>query len=364
MHCDQARQQLNALTDGELGRWQTWQIQRHLRRCADCTDELAAIRQLGEQARTWRAAAAPANLQARIMQTLMQSQAEGSVLSLSNEENLTMQPFDNSMMPSSQIAVGELEGNGSKPLTAPRHIRLGWNWRPIAVFSGLGVMAILLALFLLPTRKSFAFADVLTAMQNIRTIHWTVKANGFNSSVPTDDESKLTVMEAWARLDKPAYALLAGPNGEVKTLMVPGKQSTFISKEKISEMPMPWLGNGDNKENALRKFILAQLISPIADADAKTKEGNALEELQDYPVFHREDVILEGRRVVRFSSNSKFGEGRFLYSLWVDPETRLIVRSETQMPNPVKGQPDLVSIAAQFRYNEEPPAGIFDIPTK
>ena len=276
-----------------------------------------------------------------------------------------MNPDNTSVLlpsPGTNSPLGKTAENLSIPL------KRSWgrvNWRPIAALSGVGIMLAVMALFLTPTRKSFAFADVLTAMQKIRTVHWTVKSSGFTPIIDPKGDSVLTVMEAWARLDKPAYVLLVGPEGGMKMLMTPQKHTMITDGKILMELPLPPFDvAGKGKEAGLREFILAQLVSPIKDADAQVKGENTVNKLQDFPSFQKEEVLLDGQRVVRFYSNSKFGQGRFIYSLWVDPETRLIVRSETQMPNSVAGQPDITSIATQFRYNEEPPVGIFDAPAK
>jgi hypothetical protein len=46
IHCDTARQQLSALHDGELSPLRTWLLHRHLRTCADCRQQVAALQQL------------------------------------------------------------------------------------------------------------------------------------------------------------------------------------------------------------------------------------------------------------------------------------------------------------------------------
>src|SRR6266571_4074173 len=46
MRCEAARENLKALSDGELGRVQSWRVRRHLARCAACEEERAMIERL------------------------------------------------------------------------------------------------------------------------------------------------------------------------------------------------------------------------------------------------------------------------------------------------------------------------------
>src|SRR2546426_1007462 len=70
MNCDRVQQTLDALADGELGRWSAWRIGRHLARCAACSADWVETQRLGEQARAWRSVSAPPALEARIAAAL------------------------------------------------------------------------------------------------------------------------------------------------------------------------------------------------------------------------------------------------------------------------------------------------------
>jgi hypothetical protein len=48
-HPDEA--QLALFAGGDLGRWDRWQVRRHVSRCADCSREVAAFRTVSEHAR-------------------------------------------------------------------------------------------------------------------------------------------------------------------------------------------------------------------------------------------------------------------------------------------------------------------------
>src|SRR6266581_7506223 len=70
MNCDRVQQTLDALADGELGRWKSGQITRHLARCPACAAAWVETQRLGEQARAWRDVSAPPELRVRIAAAL------------------------------------------------------------------------------------------------------------------------------------------------------------------------------------------------------------------------------------------------------------------------------------------------------
>src|SRR2546425_559094 len=73
MNCNRVQQALDALADGELGRWKAWRVGRHLPGCAACSAAWEETRRLGEQARAWRKVSAPPELRVRIAAALATS---------------------------------------------------------------------------------------------------------------------------------------------------------------------------------------------------------------------------------------------------------------------------------------------------
>jgi anti-sigma factor RsiW len=354
MPCNRIIPQLNALADGELNRFQAGRIRRHLRHCAACAEELVRIQEIGAQARQWRAISAPSDaLQARVVQALTKSPVGEAVLPHSTKELSTMQISNSNALPM-QPNADRLSGQ------APALRLLGRSWRPVAALSLAGIALGFLAVSLMPTHKTFAFAAVVQAMQRVKTIHWRVQSNGFTQpGASLESQNAVVKMETWARLDKPAYVTLITPDGSGRTMIAAGKMITILDNKVVAEMPMPNFA-GKDPEKALRAYILSQVVSPFKDIPAAADPG--LQPDGSDNSIKSEETILNGQSVIRFYGGWKNATWKFNMSLWVDPKTHLVLRSESVMSNPVAGQADLHMIADQFRYNEEPPAGIFDVP--
>lgn len=239
-------------------------------------------------------------------------------------------------------------------------------WRPVAALSLAGIALGMLAVSLMPTRKTFAYAAVVQAMQQVKTIHWVVQSSGPEQpGAGAGQNGRRIKMDTWARLDRPAYAILMTPNGSMRTLMAPGGMRTISNGQVMLNIPMPFLeGDAKRQEQGLRRFILDQVLSPQKDEAAAAKEGGDPALLPDKAdsELKQEETILNGKPAVRFYGEWKSEDWKFALSLWVDPDTHLVVRSESTMTNPKPGQPDVHAVADQFRYNEPPPAGIFDVP--
>ncbi|MCW3054781.1 MAG: hypothetical protein JWN14_3951, partial [Chthonomonadales bacterium] len=164
-------------------------------------------------------------------------------------------------------------------------------------------------------------------------------------------------METWARLDKPGYATLITPDGSGRTMIAAGKLLTIFDNKVMTEVPLPNFA-GKDPEKEMRAYILSGVVSSF-----KATAGNADPGLSpDGSGIKSEETVLNGQPVIRFYGGSNNGVWKFNLSVWVDPKTHLVVRSESVMTNPVAGQADLHMIEDQFRYNEQPPAGIFDVP--
>jgi len=357
MECRWIFSQLNALADGETGPLQSWRIRRHLRRCAVCAEELARIQQIGVLAREWGAAEAPSTLEARVFQALGRLPAGEAVLPHSTKETPIMQnsnpstlPVQPNITPLSRLTPARL------PFSALRVS--GRVWRPVAALSVAGIALGLLAISLIPTHKTLAFAAVVQAMERVKTIHWVVQSNGFTQpGASLESQTAMVRMETWARLDKLGYATLITPDGSGRTMIAAGKLLTILDNKVVTEMAMPDFA-GKDPEQGLRAYILSQVMSSFKATAGGADPGVA----PDGSGIKSEETVLNGQPVIRFYGGSNNGVWKFELSVWVDPKTNLVVRSESVMTNPVAGQADLHMIADQFRYNEEPPAGIFDVP--
>ena len=59
MRCDEIQTGLAEYSVGGKSRWQRWHTRRHLQRCADCQQELAALQRTGEMVATVELESAP-----------------------------------------------------------------------------------------------------------------------------------------------------------------------------------------------------------------------------------------------------------------------------------------------------------------
>src|SRR5947209_16649609 len=66
MRCENVLRDLDALVDGELGRWQAWRMHAHLRGCEGCRVAFDETWEITQRLREWRDVRAPARLKARI----------------------------------------------------------------------------------------------------------------------------------------------------------------------------------------------------------------------------------------------------------------------------------------------------------
>jgi anti-sigma factor RsiW len=76
MNCDEARELLDALADGELADAERGLVEQHLATCPGCRDEFAAIRALSAQVRRAAGFATPGGLDGRIRQALAADEDE------------------------------------------------------------------------------------------------------------------------------------------------------------------------------------------------------------------------------------------------------------------------------------------------
>src|SRR3954454_2188151 len=80
MNCNRVQQALDALADGELGRWKSRRVAQHPARGPVCAAGRGETQRIGEQARAWRAVSAPPELKARIAAELAASSSPAGEL--------------------------------------------------------------------------------------------------------------------------------------------------------------------------------------------------------------------------------------------------------------------------------------------
>ena len=330
MNCDNARQQLNALADGEFPPWAAWRLRRHLAHCPACASELVAISQLTRRVRAWRDVPAP------VEQT-----------------------------------------KKWRPAVPPMWSRPAW--RPAAVFVG-GCAVFAAASLLLPgqpARPTITFADVQRAMRRVNVVRYRHSETMYEDlhdrrGLPAG--RRLTYQRSgWisVRLNPPATASdtkifdVAQPYREVQTL-VSGKVDIYFDKTRRTfSVHKGYSGMPALVEDKINDFTAPADYTNIVFASPGVK----------VPPIKTERTELNGRSVWKFvrygfpdgatsgtpgqlEAMEKAGNAKVEY-IWADPNTSLVLQVETmQMTN---GRPWQIMLDKDFRYNEALPPGTFDL---
>ncbi len=324
MTCKQCETQLNALADGALPSLRAGPVRCHLAQCRDCAKAYAEIVQLGNEARSWRAAVPPAALAVRIALALPPQTAR--------MENTTM--------------ISE------RPLARPKQTA------PRLVFAAALCLAAL-ALFALwpgsPGRPALAYADVVRAMQQVQTLHCygriETTASG-KRGVRTSAQST----EYWAVL---------GPRVEDARAAV--RMST----------PLTWPGRNQAgweispmRGAALRVDLMRLLWPPSGGAEdvMGVKVGGPA-----FTPWQQDTVQQDGKARLRFQHRAQSASSEIVQTVLIDPQTRLVVsitdRRRVQFPKSTRSGAALLpsSIVTiyhlnRFEYNHAPPAEVFAPP--
>lgn len=214
-------------------------------------------------------------------------------------------------------------------------------WRPLAAMAVAAMVFAAIALFMpgQPGQPAIAFADVEQAMQDIKTAHWV------SVWVPYDrggraGRSRQT--EFWARLHPPAVVRFALPDttarGQTRRPVV-----WFISS---SPDPAP--------------FLLHIISESTLAPDARPGPG-----ISRIP-WRGERTALGGRPMIRFhrETTGRLSSGTDMESVWADPVTHRVIRSEHRYINRYTGRTTSVNTLENFQYDVRAPSGTFDVKPK
>lgn len=259
-------------------------------------------------------------------------------------------------------------------------VRSGSWWQPrtALVWRCAGVMAVLGLVYMgfmmtSPGQSTAAFAQVEQAMQEIKTARWISKKTSRNA-----DGSLIYELteETWIRLDPPAKAVRPLPGTSRSssnislhdTRYVLDKRGQVIYNATTKEFTthpnaIPRITNQGSKdvEAFLRKMLLGHVLSPdIKNKQAPMKSGGVKITYE----IKSERVTLDGRSLIRFDREySRTGFWKVKHSIWADPVTNRVVRSESQQTPSDPGGLNVTYVVVndQYRYDEEPPGGTFDL---
>lgn len=322
MTCQHIEPQLNALADRELNPWQAARVRRHLAGCPLCAAEYADIQRFDASVQAWRDVPSPSALGPRIATALPPS------------------------------AIFQTR-------------RRAFPIRPAAV--GLaGAAAAVAAVFWFlpgqPGQPTIAFADVERAMQQVQTVSWVETMEFYNPK--SRFMARATHRSRhWLRTNPPALAAFDGvqdltdAQGE-RVRLTPGVYADF-SAGKFA----PRIGIDEAVHRALQ-----EITQPQVGTGYMGYGGTARTAFKFSPV-REQAVVYEGQKRVLFVRDQEIIAQRrhgapnhylLRISLWADPATRRVVRIETlDLSGFAQGSGSVIT-RSDFRYNQPPPAGVFD----
>lgn len=330
MPCNQS--QLNALADGELGRWAAARVRRHLKMCPACAEEYRIINKLGVQARAWRDVKAPAGLEARI----------ADILTHASRLEDTPMTHTHLLTP---------------PLTRPRP---RWQVSAALVTTVVGLAG---ALFWLPgslLRPSPAFASVQRAMGTPRFLSWTETqiTRGRDGRVQLRD-----VRHVWVRRNPPAIAAFHEP-----TFALGPQRTLRDARGKITLK----LNTGEYIRDARPgRDIRGRVVDTIRElTEPPVNTGLLAAPGVQATAWRLQTTTLDGRAVWQFTRQVRAAipaptlplrrlDVISAQTVWADSKTRRVVRSQTR--DVINGMPAIEEVKTEFQYDEAPPVGTFDL---
>lgn len=219
----------------------------------------------------------------------------------------------------------------------PTRARLPFPWRPLAALGGLA--ALLLALALLvpgsPGRPMPAFADVEQAMGRIRTAHWVQVWTPYDQDGHPKHPRRT---EFWARTEPPAVVCFALPDATP-----PGRERRSLT----------WFISSDPDPREFLQLII--LENTLAPDSHKSLFASGIP-------WESERATVQGRPMEWFhrQTTGQASSGTDRESVWADPVTHRIFRSQHQHVNRYTGRTWSVETLEGFQYDETPPQGVFD----
>lgn len=330
MSCKHGGPRLTALADNELGLLEAWRLRRHLRHCADCAalyTDICRVHQLTQKYRAETTVSPPLSI------------AGWEPLAASQEAATAASRKERKMLFSL-----------STPLTR-RSL--------LVAAAGIGVAVSLGTLPRLGVAKP-AFAEVRAAVQQLRYVHLLFYVNAPDAqSDENQDTSEPVVaqteaamrgetplMNVWLDLPRARYNMefIAGVR------VVGSPQGQFLYP--ADSAPLRLSEKGVTSESLQREMLSPERLRNAGKKPTDTPEAQ-------WSVGESETI--NGQSLVRFTADDPDGTHRVL---WANPETHLPVRFELETPAKPGFPASAMKTWGVYQYNETPPAGIFDAPTK
>jgi len=229
-----------------------------------------------------------------------------------------------------------------------------------------------------PGRSTPAFALVEQAMRKIKTAHWVQKRT------VTEADGSLTyeaASDAWVRMNPLAKAVRSIPESfrsapnetlhEFRSVIDRRGQVTYSAATKEYTIhrytiPREFIRKGMKMEDLLRGMVLAEVLSPaeITPLSINKKSPPMRIGRMVIPNWSSERVTLDGEPRIKFHREYSYhenGGGTIKQAIWADPQTNRVVRSELRSTSLKPSTYEIIVVNEQYRYDEEPPEGTFDL---
>lgn len=272
MNCNRVLEALDALADGELGRWQARRMERHLERCAACSAAWTETQRLGEQARAWRDVNAPEALQARIAAAVA----------------------------SAPPSLAETTSHGRRPSPAriKENLRMNttrWGWM-------MTLAAVLAALWIGSQRGGDVLAAAIRATEAAPAIHGVARGSlGLES-------------EVWIVAGRGAF--FRDTSDAQTMIQVDDMKRTYTYRETENQVTITPTKLGD-PARASGVGGMFTLTGALRDLTSEHKPE----------AIQVDRVLKEGRHLLRVTAK---GDSSTIY---LDPQTERVVLIEDSVPN-------------------------------
>jgi len=254
----------------------------------------------------------------------------------------------------------------------------------IAVATAAIGAAILLAPGTTP-QATVAFAAVEQAMTTVDTVTYQMHdlkcltAIRPDGSIEVQDRPRTWTI--WARISSPALASLYSPhyryvsyshdNYQIDT-SGPVCQYSYNDWGGITASPIFGAAQEQTPAERIRNEVLFNSSPPAASQQWQEPGLGRMPLRMQRSPWKSAETSLNGKRVLRYDCALQYQESMDRahnafrtgedWSFWVDPQTHLVLRREIRTHYQGAGKKaDTVSVADQFRYNETPPMGTFEV---
>jgi hypothetical protein len=249
--------------------------------------------------------------------------------------------------------------------------------RPIGLLTSVALAAGAALFFAIPggpLRPTPSFAQVEAAMGRIHTAHWTYSITYLNGK----KQGFHSVMDCWVDLDthRLSYRKIKfdpiNPSDGVRMdqpdLYVDEKAHWSVDHGSMNTyIRMDPLWTQGNK--SLTEYLRRAIIVPQEDPQ-RVEVFKIQGKKQQYAlsVWKQSDAQWKGQQVLKYTRTITFGDGAQtkpeLVTVWIDPKTMRLLQRDTRQER--DSNPQLAysynTTSDNFRYNETPPPGTFDLP--